>query len=124
MHCIPIKEKHMIRSWREIVLLLLHLQHQGKHLCYNLPVLETIINNPNARALYMFPTKALAQDQKSEINELIGEAGLNINSYTYDGDTPANIRQKVRKAGHIVITNPDMLHSGHSSPSYEMGLSF
>jgi len=83
----------------------------GKTLCYNLPVLETIIRNPNARALYMFPTKALAQDQKSEMNELIQEAGLSINSYTYDGDTPANIRQKVRKAGHIVITNPDMLHS-------------
>ncbi|KAA9026086.1 DEAD/DEAH box helicase [Niallia endozanthoxylica] len=83
----------------------------GKTLCYNLPVLETIIRNPNARALYMFPTKALAQDQKSEINELIQEAGLSINSYTYDGDTPASIRQKVRKAGHIVITNPDMLHS-------------
>lgn len=83
----------------------------GKTLCYNLPVLETIIRNPDARALYIFPTKALAQDQKSEINELIGEAGLNINSYTYDGDTSANIRQKVRKAGHIVITNPDMLHS-------------
>ena len=71
----------------------------GKTLCYNLPVLETIIEDPNARALYIFPTKALAQDQKSEINELIQEAGLNINSYTYDGDTPANIRQKVRKAG-------------------------
>ncbi|WP_071395548.1 DEAD/DEAH box helicase [Bacillus tuaregi] len=83
----------------------------GKTLCYNLPVLETITRNPNARALYMFPTKALAQDQKSEINELIQDAGLQINSYTYDGDTPANIRQKVRKAGHIVITNPDMLHS-------------
>ena len=83
----------------------------GKTLCYNLPVLQTIIENPNTRALYMFPTKALAQDQKSEINEIIQEAGLNINSYTYDGDTPANIRQKVRKAGHIVITNPDMLHS-------------
>ncbi|UQD52510.1 ATP-dependent helicase [Bacillus methanolicus] len=83
----------------------------GKTLCYNLPVLETIINNPNARALYIFPTKALAQDQKSEINELIQETGVSINSYTYDGDTPSNIRQKVRKAGHIVITNPDMLHS-------------
>ncbi|WP_048827915.1 DEAD/DEAH box helicase [Bacillus sp. B-jedd] len=83
----------------------------GKTLCYNLPVLQTIVNNSDARALYMFPTKALAQDQKSEINELIQEAGLNINSYTYDGDTPANIRQRVRKAGHIVITNPDMLHS-------------
>ncbi|MBY0122637.1 DEAD/DEAH box helicase [Bacillus sp. S/N-304-OC-R1] len=83
----------------------------GKTLCYNLPVLQTIINNPHARALYMFPTKALAQDQKSEINEIINETGLDINSYTYDGDTPANIRQKVRRAGHVVITNPDMLHS-------------
>nr|WP_263325948.1 DEAD/DEAH box helicase [Neobacillus sp. Marseille-Q6967] len=83
----------------------------GKTLCYNLPVLQTILANPNSRALYMFPTKALAQDQKSEINEIIQAAGVNINSYTYDGDTPANIRQKVRKAGHVVITNPDMLHS-------------
>ncbi|PLR99702.1 DEAD/DEAH box helicase [Bacillus sp. T33-2] len=83
----------------------------GKTLCYNLPVIQTIINDPNARALYMFPTKALAQDQKSEINELIQAADLNINSYTYDGDTPSNIRQKVRRAGHIAITNPDMLHS-------------
>ncbi|HEY2420406.1 MAG TPA: DEAD/DEAH box helicase [Neobacillus sp.] len=83
----------------------------GKTLCYNLPVLQTILSNPNARALYMFPTKALAQDQKSEINEIIQAAGADINSYTYDGDTPANIRQKVRKAGHVVITNPDMLHS-------------
>ncbi|ALC90154.1 ATP-dependent helicase [Bacillus sp. FJAT-18017] len=83
----------------------------GKTLCYNLPVLQTILNDSSSRALYMFPTKALAQDQKSEINELIQEAGLDINSYTYDGDTPANIRQRVRKAGHVVITNPDMLHS-------------
>ncbi|MEH7176635.1 DEAD/DEAH box helicase [Neobacillus vireti] len=83
----------------------------GKTLCYNLPVLQSILSNSNARALYMFPTKALAQDQKSEINEIIQAAGVDINSYTYDGDTPANIRQKVRKAGHVVITNPDMLHS-------------
>ncbi|MDR7075328.1 DEAD/DEAH box helicase domain-containing protein [Neobacillus niacini] len=83
----------------------------GKTLCYNLPVLQSILSNPSARALYMFPTKALAQDQKSEINEIIQAAGIDINSYTYDGDTPANIRQKVRKAGHVVITNPDMLHS-------------
>ncbi|MFC5732980.1 DEAD/DEAH box helicase [Cytobacillus gottheilii] len=83
----------------------------GKTLCYNLPVLQTIINDSNARALYMFPTKALAQDQKTEINELIAGTGLNINSYTYDGDTSPGIRQKVRKAGHVVITNPDMLHS-------------
>ncbi|MFE8695708.1 DEAD/DEAH box helicase [Cytobacillus sp. FJAT-53684] len=83
----------------------------GKTLCYNLPVLQTIINDSNSRALYIFPTKALAQDQKSEINEIIEESGLKINSYTYDGDTSSNIRQKVRRAGHVVITNPDMLHS-------------
>lgn len=83
----------------------------GKTLCYNLPVLQTILGNSNARALYIFPTKALAQDQKSEINEIIEASGADINSYTYDGDTPANIRQRVRKAGHVVITNPDMLHS-------------
>ncbi|MDQ1145301.1 DEAD/DEAH box helicase domain-containing protein [Bacillus sp. SORGH_AS 510] len=83
----------------------------GKTLCYNLPVLQTILQNSNSRALYIFPTKALAQDQKSEINEIIQAAGVNINSYTYDGDTPANIRQRVRQAGHVVITNPDMLHS-------------
>lgn len=83
----------------------------GKTLCYNLPVLQSIMENDQARALYLFPTKALAQDQKSELNEIIEEMEMPINSYTYDGDTPANIRQKVRKAGHIVITNPDMLHS-------------
>jgi DEAD/DEAH box helicase domain-containing protein len=83
----------------------------GKTLCYNLPVLQKIIDEPNSRALYLFPTKALAQDQKTELNEIIDELEMNINSYTYDGDTPANIRQKVRNAGHIVITNPDMLHS-------------
>lgn len=83
----------------------------GKTLCYNLPVLQTLLNQPGARALYMFPTKALAQDQKSELNELIQDGELDLNCYTYDGDTSANIRQKVRRAGHIVITNPDMLHS-------------
>lgn len=83
----------------------------GKTLCYNLPVIQSILQEQSSRALYMFPTKALAQDQKSEINELVQEGNLSLNCYTYDGDTPANIRQKVRKAGHIVITNPDMLHS-------------
>jgi DEAD/DEAH box helicase domain-containing protein len=83
----------------------------GKTLCYNLPVLQSIATNPNSRALYIFPTKALAQDQKSELNELINEMDIDIKGYTYDGDTPANIRQVVRQAGHIVITNPDMLHS-------------
>ncbi|SEG05480.1 DEAD/DEAH box helicase [Paenibacillus sp. UNC499MF] len=83
----------------------------GKTLCYNLPVLQAIADNDSSRALYLFPTKALAQDQKSELNEIIGEMGIDIKSYTYDGDTSPAIRQVVRKAGHIVITNPDMLHS-------------
>lgn len=85
----------------------------GKTLCYNLPVLEQVLINSHSRALYIFPTKALAQDQKSELNEMIAEMGVRtIYSDTYDGDTSPSIRQKIRKAGHIVITNPDMLHSG------------
>ncbi|WP_273853574.1 DEAD/DEAH box helicase [Guptibacillus spartinae] len=83
----------------------------GKTLCYNLPVLDTILKDPSSRALYLFPTKALAQDQKSEINELIDEMEVDLKGYTYDGDTSPTIRQIVRKAGHIVMTNPDMLHS-------------
>lgn len=83
----------------------------GKTLCYNLPVLQSLIEDDNRRALYLFPTKALAQDQKSEMNELIEEMAIPLKSYTYDGDTPGQIRQKVRQAGHVVITNPDMLHS-------------
>jgi DEAD/DEAH box helicase domain-containing protein len=84
----------------------------GKTFCYNLPVLQSILENEKSRALYIFPTKALSYDQKSELHEMIEEMEVQINSYTYDGDTPSNIRQKIRKAGHIVITNPDMLHSG------------
>ncbi|MFM1652446.1 DEAD/DEAH box helicase [Brevibacillus sp. B_LB10_24] len=83
----------------------------GKSMCYHLPVLQRLSEDSQARALYLFPTKALAQDQKSELHELIEETGLAIKSETYDGDTPANIRQTIRKAGNIVITNPDMLHS-------------
>ncbi|MFC0471442.1 DEAD/DEAH box helicase [Halalkalibacter kiskunsagensis] len=83
----------------------------GKTLCYNLPVLQEIIEDEESRALYLFPTKALAQDQKSELNEIIDEMGLAVKCFTYDGDTAPNIRQAVRKAGHVVITNPDMLHS-------------
>lgn len=84
----------------------------GKSLCYHLPVLQAILENKASRALYLFPTKALAQDQKSDLNNLIEDSGEEILSYTYDGDTAPGIRQKVRKAGHIVMTNPDMLHSG------------
>mgnify|MGYP001159208908 CR=1 FL=1 len=83
----------------------------GKTLCYNLPVLQAIAKDDTSRALYLFPTKALAQDQMSELNEIIKEMGIDIKSFTYDGDTSPTIRQIVRKAGHIVITNLDMLHS-------------
>lgn len=84
----------------------------GKTLCYNLPVLNAILRNPDARALYLFPTKALSADQVSELYELIEAMGVDVKTYTYDGDTPAAARRQVRQAGHIVVTNPDMLHSG------------
>jgi DEAD/DEAH box helicase domain-containing protein len=84
----------------------------GKTLCYNLPVLQQILAEPETRALYLFPTKALAQDQMHEIHSLIGELGADIKTYTYDGDTPDDARQAIRKQGHVVVTNPDMLHAG------------
>ncbi len=84
----------------------------GKTMCYNLPVLSAILQNQYARALYLFPTKALSADQVSELYELIEEMNVDIKTYTYDGDTPGAARKAVRQAGHIVVTNPDMLHSG------------
>ncbi len=84
----------------------------GKTLCYNLPVLHTLLQEPEARALYLFPTKALAQDQLAELHGLVGELRADIKTYTYDGDTPQSARQAVRQAGHLVVTNPDMLHTG------------
>lgn len=83
----------------------------GKTLCYNLPVLQHLLDDPTSRALYFFPTKALAQDQKNEMEQLIQEIGVPLKSYTYDGDTSGTIRQSIRRAGQIVMTNPDMLHS-------------
>ena len=84
----------------------------GKTMCYNLPVLSAILKDPDARALYLFPTKALSADQVSELYEMIEAMGADIKTYTYDGDTPAAARRAIRQAGHIVVTNPDMLHSG------------
>ena len=84
----------------------------GKTMCYSLPVLSAILQNDDARALYLFPTKALSADQVSELYELIEAMGVDIKTYTYDGDTPGAARKAVRQAGHIVVTNPDMLHSG------------
>jgi len=84
----------------------------GKTLCYNLPVINEILNNDDARALYLFPTKALSQDQVSELHEIMDILGHPIKTYTYDGDTPVSARKAIRQAGHIVVTNPDMLHAG------------
>lgn len=84
----------------------------GKTLCYNLPVLQRILAEPDTRALYLFPTKALAQDQMHEIHSLIGDLDADIKTYTYDGDTPNDARRSIRKQGHVVVTNPDMLHTG------------
>ena len=83
----------------------------GKTLCYALPVLQAIADDPAARALFLFPTKALGQDQVAEFAELSRAAGMSISAATYDGDTPAPIRSAVRKAGQVVVSNPDMLNS-------------
>lgn len=84
----------------------------GKTLAYNLPVLQQILSDATARALYLFPTKALAQDQLAGLYQLVELLGEDIKTFTYDGDTSPNARQAIRNAGHIVITNPDMLHNG------------
>ena len=84
----------------------------GKTLCYNLPILNAILENPDTRALYLFPTKALAQDQLAELQDLGKRLGESFGVFTYDGDTPSDARRSVRQQGHVVLTNPDMLHSG------------
>ncbi len=97
----------------------------GKTLCYNLPVMQRLLEDPDARALYLFPTKALSQDQQSEINSLVGEGEggggapgednrgrIPLRVCIYDGDTPQSIRADARDKGRIIISNPDMLHAG------------
>ncbi|OXM16452.1 DEAD/DEAH box helicase [Paenibacillus herberti] len=83
----------------------------GKTLCYNLPVLQSLLENEGGRALYLFPTKALAQDQVAELQTLADLMEVDLKTHTYDGDTPPQVRQAIRNACHIVVTNPDMLHS-------------
>jgi DEAD/DEAH box helicase domain-containing protein len=84
----------------------------GKTLCFNIPVVHEILQRPESRALYLYPTKALAQDQYGELHELTKAAGGKIKLYTFDGDTPSNARRAIRMAGSIILTNPDMLHTG------------
>ncbi|MDR1438779.1 MAG: DEAD/DEAH box helicase [Clostridiales bacterium] len=82
----------------------------GKTLCYNLPVLDAVLKDSSARAMLLFPTKALSHDQASELDELIKLTGAPIKSYTYDGDTPQSARKAIRQAGNVIVSNPDMLH--------------
>ncbi|MBT7289992.1 MAG: DEAD/DEAH box helicase, partial [Chloroflexi bacterium] len=84
----------------------------GKTLCYNLPVLETILNQKQSRALYLFPTKALAQDQIRTLGNLISGMDVDIDHSTFDGDTPYDQRGEIKRAAHILLSNPDMLHLG------------
>lgn len=83
----------------------------GKTLCYNLPVMQSVLTK-RSKALYLFPTKALSQDQVAEILEMNEAAKLDLRAYTFDGDTPSDARVAVRTKGDIVVTNPDMLHVG------------
>ncbi|MBK8231413.1 MAG: DEAD/DEAH box helicase [Candidatus Eisenbacteria bacterium] len=102
----------------------------GKTMCYNLPVLEGLLEDPNARALYLFPTKALAQDQLKGLKRFLDEeetevargrtrtrggprpGALHFNAGVYDGDTPTALRNRLRDEANLLLTNPDMLHSG------------
>ena len=88
----------------------------GKTLCYNAPVLNAILQDQSTRALYLFPTKALAQDQLAELHALselvTRDSDLEIGVFTYDGDTPSDARRAIRGKAHVVLSNPDMLHAG------------
>ncbi len=84
----------------------------GKTLCYNLPVLQRLLEDPQRRALYLYPTKALAQDQLAELSALKHGLPIELRVDTYDGDTPPGRRTAIREGGHVVMTNPDMLHTG------------
>ncbi len=101
---------HSLREGKNIVVVT--PTASGKTLCYNLPVLDSILKEPSSRALYLFPTKALSQDQRAELDEIISYLGKEIKIFTYDGDTPVDARRLIRHQAHIVLTNPDMLHSG------------
>jgi DEAD/DEAH box helicase domain-containing protein len=106
---------HQARSWELIDkghhVVVVTPTASGKTLCYNLPVLQALLGQADARVLYLFPTKALAQDQLAELEEL-AKSLPELRMFTYDGDTPQDARRAVRARANLVLTNPDMLHSG------------
>jgi DEAD/DEAH box helicase domain-containing protein len=107
---------HQLATWNEVregrSVVLVSPTASGKTLAYNLPVLQALLEDPDARALYLFPTKALSQDQQSELNEVVLGGEIPVKVFTYDGDTPGSIRISAKDEGRIIITNPDMLHTG------------
>jgi DEAD/DEAH box helicase domain-containing protein len=84
----------------------------GKSLCFHLPVAQALLEDRDARALYLYPTKALARDQEASLRELLAGAGIDSGAVVYDGDTPADARRTARERSGIIMTNPDMLHAG------------
>src|ERR687888_438551 len=106
---------HQARAWEVIEkghnVVVVTPTASGKSLCYHLPVLQALLEQPDAHALYLFPTKALAQDQLAELEEL-ARSLPELRMFTYDGDTPQDARRAVRARANLVLTNPDMLHSG------------
>ncbi len=101
-----------IGSGRDVVIVT--ATASGKTLCYNLAVARTLLNDPEARALYLFPTKALAQDQQGVLRNWAGDSALKdvLRAAVYDGDTPSHNRTKIRNDARVILTNPDMLHVG------------
>ncbi len=84
----------------------------GKTLCYNLPVFDLLMRDPEARSIFLYPTKALAEDQLHEFQSAVEAIGADLRAFTYDGDTPQDARKAIRQRAGVVMTNPDMLHSG------------
>jgi len=107
---------HQADSYRELAtgcnVVVVTPTASGKTLCYNLPVLDRILREPEARAMYLFPTKALAEDQLHEFHAMVEAMGSGIRAFTYDGDTPQDARKQIRERANVVLTNPDMLHAG------------
>ena len=106
---------HQFEAWRAITAgrhtVVVTPTASGKTLCYNLPVLQGALRS-GAKALYLFPTKALSQDQVAEIAALNEAGDLGVRAFAFDGDTPGDARLAVRTRGDVVVSNPDMLHQG------------